>query len=230
MLYLKHELIGITKLGTPTILINCVAAPINGLPLLSLPAEALETTLKANLFSYFHTLQVCLPGMLSSPTGGTIVTLSSVLSHLTAASLSDYNASKAALSAVHRTVEAELQSSGADKKVKTILVETGQIATSLFESVKTPSGFFAPVIEPVEVAREIVSIVDSGNGGLIRLPSFAYFVDWYNILPKSVQRFARFLSGIDMAVHKAGLSEPFDKTYKVISDSEFSESESDDSD
>ncbi|KAI1911778.1 hypothetical protein LOZ61_003650 [Ophidiomyces ophidiicola] len=193
-------------LGTPTILINCVAASINGLPLLSLSSNAIQKTINANLSSFFHTLQAFLPGMQESPNGGTIVTVSSVLAYLTAAGLSDYTATKAAITAVHKTVEAELALSGANVKVKMLLVETGQIATQLFERIKTPNKVFAPVLEPVQVAQKIVSVIDSGNGGLIRMPAYASLVSWYTVLPASIQKLARCLSGIDKAVQKAGYS------------------------
>ncbi|PGH30622.1 hypothetical protein GX50_06616 [[Emmonsia] crescens] len=188
------------ELGTPTIVINCIAAPINGMPITSLSPTSISRTIHANLFSCFNTLQQFLPGMLSSPTGGTIVTLSSVCSYLTPAGLSDYTATKAAITAVHKTVEAELRVSGNNERVKMLLVETGQMATPLFEDVQTPNNFFAPVLEPVQVAREIVAVVDSGNGGVIRLPAYATLVSWYAVLPVAIQRLARYLTGIDRAV------------------------------
>ncbi|KLJ09856.1 7-alpha-hydroxysteroid dehydrogenase [Blastomyces silverae] len=188
------------ELGTPTILINCIAAPINGMPITSLSPADISRTIHANLFSCFNTLQQFLPGMLSSPAGGTIVTLSSVCSYLTPAGLSDYSATKAAIGAVHKTVEAELRASGDNERVKMLLVETGQMATPLFEDVQTPNNFLAPVLEPVQVARDIVAAVDSGNGGVIRLPAYATLVSWYAVLPVAIQRLARHLSGIDRAV------------------------------
>ncbi|OJD12549.1 hypothetical protein AJ78_06876 [Emergomyces pasteurianus Ep9510] len=196
------------ELGTPTILINCIAAPINGMPITALSPTSISRTIHANLFSCFNTLQQFLPGMLASPTGGTIVTLSSVCSYLTPAGLSDYTATKAAISAVHKTVEAELRVSGDSERVKMLLVETGQMATPLFEKVQTPNNFFAPVLEPVQVAREIVAAIDSGNGGVIRLPAYATLISWYAVLPAAIQRLARYLSGIDVAV---GLPLPKEK-------------------
>lgn len=184
-------------------LINCAAAAINGQPILSLSANAFKKTIQTNLIAAFHTIQVFLPGILKAENGGTIVTVSSVLGQLSAAGLSDYSASKAGLSALHRTVESELRQSGDDAKVKMLLVETGQMSTSLFDRIRTPSNFFAPVIEPVQVAQEIVSAIDSGRGGVIRLPAFAALVNWYAVLPTGVQRIARYLSGVDTAVAKA---------------------------
>lgn len=154
--------------------------------------------MRTNLLAAFHLYQVFLPGIVAdAENGGTIVTVSSVLGQLSPAGLSDYSASKAGLSALHRTIEAEFCGS---ERIKTLLVETGQMATPLFDWVRTPNHFFAPVLEPVEVAREIVAAVDSGRGGVLRLPAFAKLVNWYAVLPAAVQRVARYLSGIDRAV------------------------------
>ncbi|KAL2008112.1 hypothetical protein VTN00DRAFT_8094 [Thermoascus crustaceus] len=212
-------------LGTPTVLINCAAAGINGQPILSLSANAFKKTIQTNLLAAFYTIQVFLPGMLKAENGGTIVTVSSVLGQLSAAGLSDYSASKAGLSALHRTVESELRQSGDDAKVKMLLVETGQMSTPLFDRIRTPSNFFAPVLEPVQVAQEIVSTIDNGRGGVIRLPAFAALVNWYAVLPAGVQRIARYLSGIDTAVAKASVgAAPQEKS---PSSSQSSSSESD---
>ncbi|KAJ6141382.1 hypothetical protein N7470_009772 [Penicillium chermesinum] len=157
------------KLGTPTVIINCAAARVNGLPLLELPADAAEKTLRTNLLAPFHLYQVFLPKIISDvDNGGTIVTISSVLGQTTPAGLSDYSASKAGLSALHRTLEAELRE---NDRIKMLLVEVGQMATPLFDWIKTPNRFLAPNLEPVEVAREIVATV-----------------------------LARYLSGVDRAV------------------------------
>jgi short-subunit dehydrogenase len=164
--------------------------------------------------------------MLASSTGGTIVTVSSVLGYLTAAGLSDYAATKAAISAVHRTLEAELRLSGDDERVKTLLVETGQMATKLFDDIETPNNFFAPVLEPVHVAREIVSAIDSGTGGVIRLPAFVALVGWYGVLPAGIQRILRSLSGIDRAVGKEAFTKVSDMVgQRVLSSTRSSESD-----
>lgn len=160
-------------------------------------------TIQTNLLAPFHLMQIFLPAMLETNMGGVIVNVSSVLGYLTAAGLSDYSVSKAGLSALHKSLEAELRASGHDDKVKTLLVETGQLSTPLFNGIETPSRFFAPVLEPIQVAYEIVSAIDNGQSGVIRLPAFAKLVNWYAVLPASIQRLARHLSGIDTAVAKA---------------------------
>jgi short-subunit dehydrogenase len=185
------------------VLINCAAAAINGQPFLSLQSNSMMKTIQTNLLAPFHTMQIFLPGMIAAESGGTIVNVSSVLGQLTPARLSDYSASKAGLSALHKTLEAELRKSGHDDKVKMLLVETGQMATPLFGALETPNKFFAPVLEPVQVARDIVSAIDMGKSGVIRFPAFATMVNWYAVMPASVQRLARYLSGIDGAMAKA---------------------------
>lgn len=181
-------------------MVNCAAARINGQSLLSLPADAFQKTIRTNLLAVFHTCQVLLTGMLSAPNGGTIVNVSSVLGQLSAAGLGDYSASKAGLSALHHTLEAELRVAGHHEKVKLLLVETGQLSTPLFDWIQTPSNFFAPILEPVQVAQEIVAAIDEGRGGVIRLPAFAALARWYAVFPAGMQRIARYHSGIDLAV------------------------------
>lgn len=84
--------------------------------------------------------------------------------------------------------------------MKTTLVETGQLATDLFEGLETPSGFAAPVVETREVVGEVVRGIENGEGGVIRLPEYAKWVAWYGVLPEGVKVFVRWLSGVDAAV------------------------------
>src|SRR2546423_1079752 len=158
----------VIQLGKPTILINNAAARTGGFPLCSLDGQSLEKsgidrTLSTNMHAHFNTLRAFLPDIMASSTGGTVVTISSILAHMTPVNLTDYTASKAAVSALHRGLTMELRQQGLMDKVKTILVETGQIDTELFKSVETPSNFFGPVLDTREVAKEIVKLVDNGD-------------------------------------------------------------------
>lgn len=141
--------------------------------------------------------------MLVSEVGGTIVTISSVLGKLGASHLSDYTAAKAGLIAMHNSLRAELASKEAPdgaETIRTILVSPGQLSTSLFGGVESPSSFFGPVVEPVEIAKEIVRMIDAGESGEISMPLYARWIDWLNVLPVSLQRLARRLSGMDRAM------------------------------
>lgn len=143
--------------------------------------------------------------MLRSELGGTIVTVTSVLAHTGAANLSSYSASKAALLALHASLRAELAQHPAGKEIKTILVTPGQLSTKMFEGVKTPSRFWAPVVDTNEVAREIITMVEKGESGDLAVPLYAKWIPVMNILPVAIQRFVRALSGVDKAIGKAGL-------------------------
>lgn len=144
--------------------------------------------------------------MLVSETGGTIVTVASVLGKLGAGNLSDYSAAKAGLIAMHTSLRSELSSATAPvgaENIRTILVTPGQLSTQLFAALDTPSNFFGPVVETVELAREIVRMVDAGESGEISMPFYARWIEWNSILPSGMQRILRTVSGIDQAMGKA---------------------------
>ena len=145
--------------------------------------------------------------MLASELGGTIVTISSVLGKLGASHLSDYTAAKAGLIAMHASLRAELSSSsptstpGAEN-IRTILVTPGQLSTPLFAGMETPSRILAPIVEPVELAKEIVRAIDAGESGQISMPLYARWVEWMNVLPVGMQSILRRMSGVDSAMGK----------------------------
>lgn len=128
---------------------------------------------------------------------GSIITVSSVLSSIGPAKLSDYAASKAALKSLHSSLTAELSS---HPGIKTLLVTPGQLSTPMFYGVKTPSRFLAPVLEPVDVAKEIIATIDGGLGGHIAMPVYAQWVSVMEVLPASVQRLLKWASGVDRAM------------------------------
>ncbi|KAL9075414.1 MAG: hypothetical protein Q9157_004039 [Trypethelium eluteriae] len=143
-----------------------------------------------------------------SLTGGTIVTISSVLAHLGAARLSDYTAAKSGLIAMHASLRAELNEMtdvGA-KNVRTILVTPGQLGTDMFEGVETPSSFFGPIVEPLDLVKKIVDMVQAGYSGELSIPAYARYIKWYGVLPASLQRVVRWMSGVDKAM--AGFKKP----------------------
>ncbi|KAL3959867.1 short-chain dehydrogenase/reductase family protein [Purpureocillium lilacinum] len=181
-------------LGTPTVLINN-AAIVVGKSFLNLTLDDIDTSLGTNLLGPFYCLKAFLPALIRSGRGGTIVNVSSVIGHLGAARLTDYAAAKAGLTALHRSLAAELRET--HPEIRTVLVTPGQVSTPLFYGVQTPSAFLAPVVEPVDVARDIIAAVDAGTGGWAAMPLYARWVDWYNVLPAGVQVLARRLSGID---------------------------------
>lgn len=88
--------------------------------------------------------------------------------------------------------------------MRTVLVTSGQLGTALFAGVQTPSAFLGPVVEAVELAGEIVRAVDEGVSGEVSLPLYARWVGVLGVLPYSVQRVARWASGVDRAMEGFG--------------------------
>jgi hypothetical protein len=98
-------------------------------------------------------------------------------------------------------LKAELETSTlhAAKNIKLILVAPGQLATGLFSFVKTPSEFLAPVVEAVQLAKEVIDMIDSGRGGAIRLPFYTQWIPLVGAFPAGVQKLFRNLSSLDIA-------------------------------
>jgi NAD(P)-dependent dehydrogenase (short-subunit alcohol dehydrogenase family) len=158
----------------------------------------IEKSLTTNLLSHFYTLKTFLPAIARSEVGGTIVTLSSVIGHIGAAQLTDYAAAKAGVSALHKSLTAELRESHPD--IRTVLVTAGQLSTPLFYGVQTPNNFLAPIVEPVDIAKEIIAAIDNGQNASIGAPLYARWIGWYNVLPVGIQTIARRLAGVDTAM------------------------------
>jgi NAD(P)-dependent dehydrogenase (short-subunit alcohol dehydrogenase family) len=152
--------------------------------------------LHVNLLSQFYTLKTFLPAMIRAGSG-TIVTMSSVLGQLGAAQLSDYSASKAGITAMHKSLAAEL---APYPDIKTILVAPGQLSTPLFAGLHTPSSILAPVLEPVDVAKEVIAAIDAGSSCVLAMPLYARWIDWMNVAPVGVQAILRKVSGLDTAM------------------------------
>ncbi|KAL4727398.1 hypothetical protein ACLX1H_006310 [Fusarium chlamydosporum] len=171
-------------LGTPTVLINNAAIVI-GKNLLDLSMDEIDKSLTTNLLGPFYCLKTFLPAIIRGGNGGTIVNISSVIGTVGAAQLTDYAAAKAGLTALHRSLTAELRES--HPEIRTVLVTPGQVSTPLFYGVQTPNSFLAPVVEPVDVTKEIVAAIDSGRGATVAMPLYARWIDWINVMPVGVQ-------------------------------------------
>ncbi|KAL8998552.1 MAG: hypothetical protein Q9169_002392 [Polycauliona sp. 2 TL-2023] len=212
------------ELGTPTILINN-AAVVNGKSVLSLTVEEVEETFRVNTMSHFHLTSLFLRPLVATKTPGTLVTVSSILGRLGAASLSAYTASKAANIAFHTSLAAELRSSS--PQIKTVLVTPGQLDTAMFSRIKLDwfRNFFGPVVEVRELAMKIVKMVDAGEGGTIAVPFFASALAWQQVLPKALQNSLKRWSGVDTAMMLLGEESSGDQTDKESEDETEDESD-----
>lgn len=129
-----------------------------------------------------------------------------MLAHLGASQLCDYTASKAALLAFHSSLSAEL---AASPNIKTILVTPGELDTGLFAGVRLGwvGRFFGPVVEVRELAVKLVTMIDSGEGGLLAVPAYARWIAWIGVLPAGLQKVLRKWSGVDRAMGGFGSKE-----------------------
>ena len=65
---------------------------------------------------------------------------------------------------------------------------------------KTPSTFLAPIVEPLEVAKEIIAAIESRQGGEIYFPWYVEYMWIMRGLPASLAWFVRWLGGVDRAM------------------------------
>lgn len=55
-------------------------------------------------------------------------------------------------------------------------------------------------MEPVELARAIVKMVDAGESGEISMPLYARWIEWTKVLPVGMDKVVRWMSGMDRAM------------------------------
>ncbi|CUS20202.1 LAQU0S01e01288g1_1 [Lachancea quebecensis] len=122
------------------------------------------------------------------------VTIASTLGICTPARGSSYGASKAALISFH---EAWTQELGDANNVRSLLVTPGQLDTTMFSGFEPPKQFFAPIVNPGELARQIVEKCSVGERGELSAPLYANFMGVLRTLPYAVIYFARKASGMD---------------------------------
>lgn len=125
---------------------------------------------------------------------GTIVNIASVLAHVPMPQLTDYSGSKAALTMMHKCLAIELKSY---EDIKLVLVEPGHICTPMFDGLVSPNRFFAPTLDPVDVAREVIKTIDAGVSAHVAMPLYARWIAWMDVLPVGVQVFLRWVMNTD---------------------------------
>ncbi|KAK9372573.1 uncharacterized protein V1513DRAFT_486889 [Lipomyces chichibuensis] len=184
------------EIGDITILVNN-AAITHGKTIVDLTYEEIELCMRVNLTSQFYTVKACLPGMLKLRRGY-IVIVSSVMAYVGPVKLSAYAASKSGLLGLYESLTYEVgPNADKDSGIRTILVTTGQMATSLFEGVKSPHKITAPVLDTSIVADRILLALERGEQGRLMLPVYARFMPFVRAMPRSFMTIVRYLSGVD---------------------------------
>lgn len=186
----------VNEVGKVTILINN-AGITTGKTVIDLTYEEIEKTIQVNLVASFYTIKSFLPDMLELKRGY-VVTIASTLGYMSPARLSTYGASKSGLIALHESLTYELGLPTFNPTgIKTLLICPGQLKTHLFNGVHTPLVLLAPELDPTYVAREVVSALELGRRGEIKLPFYGRVLPVFRALPWPVTELARYLSGID---------------------------------
>ncbi|ODV97175.1 hypothetical protein PACTADRAFT_66036 [Pachysolen tannophilus NRRL Y-2460] len=189
------------EVGIVSLLINN-AGITRGKSLIDLSFDDIEKTIQINLMSSFYTIKAFLPDMLKIKRGY-IVTIASVLGYMSPARLSAYGASKSGLIALHESLTYELGPPSLNPKgVKTLLICPGQLKTRMFTGVKTPSTLLAPELDPSHVARNVLSAVELGRRGEIKLPFYGNFMPIMRAVPWPLAEIIRGFSGMDESMKK----------------------------
>lgn len=171
------------------------AGTAHGTPILELDSKDIEKTVKVNLLGHFWTIRSFLPEMLRHQRGH-IVTISSVLGYIGPAGLTSYCASKGGLNTMHDSLAHELKQHDG---VRTLLVTVGQMDSTMFNGVDTPSNFLAPILQTSEVALRVVEAVEQGRGGEFSMPLYASLIHLTKIIPMGVVDLVRKTFGMDKA-------------------------------
>lgn len=189
------------EVGPVTILINN-AGITSGKTVLDLSFDEIENTLAVNLLSNFYTTKLFLPGMLELKRGY-IVTIGSILGYMSPARLSVYGASKSGLIAFHESLTYELgPPSFNNTGVKTLLICPGQMKTTMFNGVKTPSSLLAPELDPKVVAKVVFDSVSLGRRGEIKIPFYGNILPIMRAFPWPITQSVRYFSGMDASMKR----------------------------
>lgn len=156
------------EFGNVTILINN-AGIVSGKSFMDTQLETMERTFRVNTISHFYTIKEFLPAMLEANKGH-IVTIASLAGLCGVGGLVDYCASKYAAVGLDEALRSELKSKKSN--VKTTCVCPYFINTGMFEGVKLKYSFVFPLLDEVDVGRQIVSAIRH-NEVLLVLPGIA---------------------------------------------------------
>jgi len=192
----------IEEIGQPTIIVNN-AGVVQGKLLVDLTPEDVNQTFGVNTLAHFWILKAFLPGMLKSKAGH-IVSVTSVMGYLGAAQMTDYNASKAAITSLHQSLRCELDKRHNCPRIRTTLVCPGYVTTPLFSSIAFPPvpslKFLLPPAQPVSVVKRIISALDENQSQIILTPFWANFAPYLQHLPSFVRDPLQNISGADYSM------------------------------
>jgi all-trans-retinol dehydrogenase (NAD+) len=168
--------------GGVDVLINN-AGIVSGKPLLELTDEAIRRTFDINTLALFRTTRCFLPGMIARGHGH-IVTIASAGGLVGVPRMTDYSASKFAAVGFDESLRVELKRMG-HRNIHTTVVCPYFISTGMFRGVKTRFPFLLPIMEPDDVAKQIVDAIEKNKARLI-MPPFVLALYPTRLLPPAL--------------------------------------------
>jgi all-trans-retinol dehydrogenase (NAD+) len=181
-------------LGAPSILVNN-AGILSSHTILHTPDAYLRKIFDVNVLSNWYTTKAFLPAMISANKGH-IVTVASSASFIGVAGLADYTASKAAILSFHEGLSQELRHHYNAPNVLTTSIHPGWIRTPLLKPViKELEQRGSTVMEPEDVADNIVARVLACKGGQVFLPEGMRSISMLRGLPNWLQDSVRSKTG-----------------------------------
>ena len=160
----------------PTLLFNN-AGVASVLPILSTTEASVARTFNVNILSHFRLVKEFLPAMISAE-HGTVISIASLAATVTTPTIVDYSCSKAAVLAFHEGLAAELMTTYAAPKVRTVCILPGWTTTKMTTGLRNESQFMMPTLSSEAVAAKIVEKVLSGSSGIVIIPNMGSFLAW----------------------------------------------------
>ncbi|KIO12580.1 hypothetical protein M404DRAFT_959019 [Pisolithus tinctorius Marx 270] len=189
----------IEEVGHPTILINN-AGVVQGKLILDLKPQDIMQTFGVNTMAHFWTLKAFLPKMIERKSGH-IVTVASVMGLVGSAQMTDYSASKAAITNMHESLRYELDNRYGVPQVRTTILCPGHIHTPLFSTMSVPQNFFyrffVPSLSPLTVVKAIIQALDAQESRTIYLPFYTNSAVLMKTFPSFVRDLAQKLTYAD---------------------------------
>lgn len=167
---------------------------------LNLSREKIFNVFNVNTFSQIWILKLVLSNHIErilprDPNARlSVVFVSSILGTLGPKNLSAYSASKAAIIQIYESLLKELSEY---PSVRLLLITSGQLTTKMFEDVMPSKLFFAPLVNHIKFAKNIVKSINDGEKGVICEPFYANFLPAIRVLPIFLQDFCRKMSEMD---------------------------------
>ncbi|KAI9204217.1 uncharacterized protein BJ171DRAFT_424473, partial [Polychytrium aggregatum] len=178
-----------SEVGSPTMVINCVGI-VNGKTLIDLTPEEVQRSINCNLAGHFWIAKCFLPEMLARNRGH-LITISSTLGMKGVSQLTDYTATKFGLIGMHESLRQELSKTN----VRTSCIYPGLVNTALFSGVQYRLSQLFPVLESQDVARTIVSVLESNRSQDVVLPFIFNFMPLMRAFPIEITDLATTLLG-----------------------------------